>query len=168
MELLETIFERDRAWRLGGGIPIPATELCDDPGGPAKACFWVGIFLERCPAFELGVEAVEQGDFICRERYGGWLGGGSVTRLKQLQGDDGGLGRDGGELDQPIGGLDLTVFESQALLLQQPPELLDGPAHFVPIDDLPTGIGTGDLMRGEKAPVHRRSASGRITFDHLD
>src|SRR2546421_9546601 len=117
MELLETIFERDRAWRLGGGIPIPATELCDDPGGPAKACFWVGIFLERCPAFELGVEAVEQGDFICRERYGGWLGGGSVTRLKHLQGDDGGLGRDGGELDQPIGGLDLTVFESQALLL---------------------------------------------------
>src|ERR1700704_611087 len=168
MELLKTVLEGDRTWRLGGGIPVPAAELCDDPSGPAKAFFWIWIFLERCLAFELGVEAVEHGDLICRERNGGWLGEGSVARLEQLQDDDGSLGRDGGELEQAIGGFDLAVFESQALLLQQSPELLDDPTHFVPVDDLPGGISIGELMRGEKPPVHRLSAAGRITFDHLD
>src|SRR5882672_10625773 len=62
MELLKTIFEGDRAWRLGGGIPVPSAELCDDPGGPAQAFFWIRIFLERRLAFELGVEAREHGD----------------------------------------------------------------------------------------------------------
>src|SRR5258705_5195263 len=113
------------AGRLGGWISIPAAELCDDPSGPAKACFRIGIFLERSLAFELGVEAREHGEFIRRECDGGRLAEGSVARLEQLQDDDGSLGGDGSELDQAIGGLDLAVFQSKALLPQQPPELLD-------------------------------------------
>src|SRR6195256_6732600 len=130
MELLKTVLEGDRTWRLGGGIPVPAAELCDDPSGPAKAFFWIWIFLEQCFAFELGVEAREHGEFIRCECDGGWLGEGFVARLEQLQDDDGSLGRDGGELDQPIGGFDLAVFESQGLLLSQVPEVFAGPTAF--------------------------------------
>src|SRR5215475_10482094 len=168
MEALKTVLEGDWAGWLGGWITIPAAELCDDPGGPAKACFGVGIFLERGLAFESGIEAIEHGYFISCERDGGGLGGRCIAGLEQLQDDDGSLRRNGGELDQTIGILHLAVFKSQALLLQQSPELLDGPTHFVPVDDLPGGIGIGDLMRGEKPPMHRRSAAGRITFDHLN
>src|SRR5262245_49066294 len=168
MEALKTILEGDRAGRPRGWISVPAAELRDDPGGPAKACFGVGVFLERCLAFEPVIETIEHSYFIRCERDGGGLGGRYIAGLEQLQGDDGSLGGDGGELDQTIGGLHLTVFESQALLLQQPPELLDGPTHFVPVDDLPGSIGIGDLMRGEKTPVYRSLAARRIAFDHLD
>src|SRR6266705_4581990 len=124
MEALKTILEGDRAGPLGGWITVPAAELRDDPGGPAKACFGVGVVLERYLAFEPGIETIEHSYFIRCERDGGGLGGRCIAGLEQLQGDDGSLGRDGGELDQTIGGLHLTVFKSQALLLQQPPELL--------------------------------------------
>src|SRR5262249_3859500 len=103
MELLKTIFEGDGPRPLGGWVPVPSAELCDDPGSPAKAFAWIWIFLERRLAFELGVEACEHGDFFWRECDGGGLRGWSVARLEQLQDDDSSLGGDGGELDQAIG-----------------------------------------------------------------
>src|SRR6516225_12453823 len=47
-------------------------------------------------------------------------------------------------------------------------QLLDGPAHLVPIDDLPGGRGVVDLVGGEQPPVHRLGAGGGIALDHFD
>ena len=48
-----------------------------------------------------------------------------------------------------LGGGELTVFDPQALQLHDPPELLDVPALFVPIDDLPGRRHVRDVVGGE-------------------
>ncbi len=73
------------------------------------------------------------------------FGIGCGTGLDKLHGGDRGLGGDGGELDEAFGGFELTIFE-RSLKFQQSPELLDGPAHPVPIDDLPSGLDIGDVV----------------------
>src|SRR3984893_6383470 len=67
MELFETVFEGDRAGRLGGWISVPATPLGNDPSGPAQACVAMRIFLQRRCTLELGVEPSEHGNFIFTE-----------------------------------------------------------------------------------------------------
>src|SRR6185295_14117088 len=128
--------EGDGSGRFGGGISIPAAKACDEPSRPGERGFVMRVLLERGPALVFDGEALKQGESVGAE--GGLCGllASTVACLQQLEGEHGGLGRDGGELEEPLGDLDLTVFELEALTLQEPPELLDDPAHLVPIDDL--------------------------------
>ncbi|MGY4484524.1 hypothetical protein ACVWWR_003715 [Bradyrhizobium sp. LM3.2] len=51
-----------------------------------------------------------------------------VTRLQELDGDHSRLGSDGDQLQKPVGGPNLAVFELEALCLEDTEELLDDPA----------------------------------------
>src|ERR1700685_2470606 len=104
-----------------------------------RVFFAMRVALQLGRSLDLGVEFAEDGDFGLDEGERGGLAGRGIARLEELKGDGGGLGGDGGELDEAVGGFELTVFEAQTLKFEQPPELLDVPAHFVPVDDLPGG-----------------------------
>src|SRR3984885_4493487 len=168
MKFFETMFEGNRSRRLGRRVAIPSTELGDDPTGPFEGAVAMGVFLQLCGAFDLGSELVENGNFVFAEGDSGRFGIGCGTGLDKLHGGDRGLGGDGGELDEAFGGFELTVFEAQPLKFQQSPELLDGPAHPVPIDDLPGGLDVGDVVSGEQPPVNSFGAGGAIALDHFD
>src|SRR5215813_7596322 len=114
MEFFETMFEGDRARRLGRRVAVPAAELGDDPAGPCEAFLSIWVFLQRCGALELGVEFVEHGNLVCAEGERGRFAVGRGAGLHELHGGDRGLGGDGGELDEPLCGFDLTVFDTQA------------------------------------------------------
>ena len=95
---------------------------------------WISLFggawrvligLDGMQSVDLGVG---EGDRSGLERL-------SVARLNQLHDQGRGVGCDGGELEQAIGGFELTVLEAQAVLLQGPEQLFDGPALLVPVDD---------------------------------
>src|SRR5690242_6891745 len=88
------------------------------------------------PGLDLLIEGSKRGDLACVEgNMGGLLA--AVARLQQLDGDDGSFGGDGDQLEEPVGGADLAVFEPEALRLEDAEELLDDPTLFVPFDDLP-------------------------------
>ena len=78
-----------------------------------------------------------------------------VTRLDELQRQHGGLGRDGNEFKQSIGGVQLTVFDLKALQLHDTEQLLDHPALRIPVDDLPGALGIAQRVRRQQAPVQR-------------
>src|SRR5262249_24313265 len=96
------------------------------------------------------------------------LGAATVTRLEKLNGDGSRLGCKGRKLEQPVGGGGVAGFRPETLRLHHREELLDRPAHLVPLDDLPSRRCTGNRMGSEQAPVHRLDARRRIKFDHLD
>src|SRR5205807_8165640 len=74
----------------------------------------------------------------------------------------------GDKLKQSLGGLDLTVLESQSMFLEQPKQLFDDPSRPVPVDDLPSGINIGDRMSGEQPPANGLAALGRVGFGQFD
>jgi hypothetical protein len=63
---------------------------------------------------------------------------------------------------------ELAVLDPEALQLEQAPELLDGPALLVSINDLPSVLGGCDAMGGEQAPIDLFSAARRVMLDYLD
>src|ERR1700745_2042621 len=78
---------------------------------PAQAARLMGVALELCPALVLGTERGEGLDFSIIEGIGGGFGALAIARLEELQDDGGGLGGDGGELEQSVGRLDPAVFQ---------------------------------------------------------
>src|ERR1700730_19049565 len=78
MEFFETVFEGDGSRRLRGGIAVPTAEFCNDPRGPRKASIGMRILLQRCLAFEGGVETLEHGHFVRAEGDGGRLALGTI------------------------------------------------------------------------------------------
>ena len=144
-------------------VAIPAAETTDDPGSPSQAVRRMRVPEPFAPGFEPLIEGSKCGDLACVEgNMGGLLA--TVARLQQLDGDDGGFGGDGDQLEEPLGGADLAVFEPEAVCLEDAEELLDDPALFIPFDDLPGVLRIGDPMSGEKPPMQRLDASRRIDF----
>ena len=166
-EVFEAVLDGDRAW-LGARVSVPATKPGDDPGGPGKAARRVGIALQYCPALILAAEGVEETDFVVIEGDAGRRGAVAVPRLDQLQGDDGGLGRDRGEFEQPVRAFDPAILDLQPLGLEDPEELLDRPASLVPINDFPGGSGAVDLVGGQQMPMQGFDAGRRIELGDLD
>src|SRR5436189_5791970 len=102
MELFDAMLEGDRSGRLGGGISIPAAEPCDEPGRPGERGVGMWVLLERGPSLVFDGEAIEQGEFVLAKGGLCRLVASTVARLQELEGKHGGLGRDGGELEEPF------------------------------------------------------------------
>src|SRR2546421_4011043 len=69
-----------------------------------------------------------------------------TTLFRSLDDDGCGFGGDGDKLHEPLGGLQLTVFDAQALGFHRTEELLDDPALLVPGDDLRSEEHTSELQ----------------------
>jgi len=87
--------------------------------------------------FDILIEGGERCDLVPIEGKVDRLLAAAIPRLQELDGNDGGFGSDGDELEKPVGGGDLAVFEPEALGLEDAEELFDQPAPLVPIDDAP-------------------------------
>src|SRR5207237_230942 len=85
----------------------------------------------------------------------------AVASLLELEGDSRCLGGDCTQFDQALGGGKLTIFESETLQLQQAPQLLDGPALLVPMNDAPSRHNVGNIVGGEQPPVQGLDAVRR-------
>src|ERR1019366_10640733 len=92
----------------------------------------------------------------------------AIAGLQELEGEDHRLGGDRDQLEEPVGGSDLAVFELEALGLEDAEELLDQPAPLVPFDDAPGLFCSCHQMSGEKPPVQWLGAVIRIRFTHID
>lgn len=108
------------------------------------------VFLQLCLALEGFVEGFDHLDLVGREGEARWQRLWPITGLDELDDDDRRPGRNGHELFEPIGGLQLTVLDLQPLALHRTEQLLDGPPQLVPSDDLPGVGGADDLVRGEQ------------------
>ena len=126
------------------------------------------VALQRCPAPVFRSERGEELDLLLAEGAAGRVGAAAVTGLDELQGYDGGLGGDCGELEQSIGGFQAAVFELKAFGLDEPEELLDCPAFLVPSNDPLGRGGVGDLVGRQKAPMQRLGVGWRKILDDLD
>jgi hypothetical protein len=63
---------------------------------------------------------------------------------------------------------DLTVLDTQALVLQRAEELFDDPALLVPGND-PPGIGCiGHRMSGQEQPMNGLGPFRRVQFDDFN
>src|SRR5215475_5241839 len=136
MEVFETVFEGDWARRLGRRVAVPATQAADDPGGPGEAVRLIRVLQSFCPGLELSIEDGQGGNLVGGEDQMDRLLA-AVPCLQELDGDDGGLGGDGNQFEEPVGGTDFTVFELEALRLKDAEELLNDPALLVPFDNAP-------------------------------
>ena len=119
-------------------------------------------------SLEVVVEGGERRDLVRIEGEVDRLLAAAIPRLQELDGNDGGFGSDRDELEEPIGGGDLAVFEPEALGLENPEELLDQPALLVPINDTPSLFCIRHRMGGKKSPVQRLGADFRINLPHID
>src|SRR5215213_766135 len=168
VKVFETVFHGDWTRWLGGGIAVPAAEAADDPGGPSETIRWMRILEPFASGFDILIEGSERRDLVRFEREVDRLLAAAISRLQELDGNDGGFGSDGGQLEEPIGGSDLTVLEPEALGLEDAEELLDQPALLVPIYDTPSLFGIRYRVGGEKPPVQRLGAGLRIDLTHID
>jgi len=92
----------------------------------------------------------------------------TIARLQELDGNDRRLGGDRDQLEEPVGGGDLAVFEPEALRLEDAEELLDQPAPLVPFDDAPGLFCIRHWMSGEKPPAQWLGAGLRGGLTHID
>jgi len=168
VEVFETVFDGDWTRRLGRWIAVPAAEAADDPGGPSETVGRMWILEPFAFGFDILVEGGEGCDFVRIEGEVDRLLAAAIPRLQELDGNDGGFGSDGDELEEPVGGGDLAVFEPEALGLEDAEELLDQPALLVPIDDTPGLFCIRHGVGGEKPPVQRLGACLRIDLTHVD
>src|SRR5260370_40951914 len=104
---------------------------------------------------EIMVEGGERGDLVSIEGKPDGLMARAIARLQELERNDRRLGGDRDQLEEPVGGGDLAVFELEALRLEDAEELLDQPAPLVPFDDAPGLFCIRHWVSGEKPPVQR-------------
>src|SRR6266850_328067 len=168
VEVFDSVFHGDGAWRFGRGIAVPAAETADDPGGPAKTIGWMRVPEPFTLGLEISIESGERCYFVSIEDKSHGLIATAIARLQELEGDDRRLGGDRDQLEEPVRGGDLAVFELEALCLEDAEELLDQPAPLVPFDDAPGFFCIRHGVSGEKPPVQRLGAGRRIGFRYLD
>jgi hypothetical protein len=127
----------------------------------------VRVFLLGGLAFAGGVQGVEHFYLGGREDVGGELRA-AVARLDELQDDAGGLRGDRGHFHQPLSGFELAVLDPQCIRFHQPEQLLDGPAHPIPVHDAPGHGLVVDRVRRQQPPVDRLDVGRGIAFDDFD
>jgi hypothetical protein len=137
MEVFDAVFHGDGPRRFGRGIAVPAAETADDPGGSGKTVWRMRVPEPFTLGLEISVESSERCDSVGIEGKPGGLVTTAVAGLKELDCDDRRLGSNRNQLEEPVGGSDLAVFEPEALGLENAEELLDQPAPLVPFDDTP-------------------------------
>src|SRR3979409_2288746 len=113
-------------------------------------------------SLEILVEGDERCDLVGIEGKPDGLMATAIARLQELDGDDRRLGGDRDQLEEPVGGGDLAVFELEALRLEDAEELLDQPASLVPFDDAPGVFRIRHAVCGEKAPMQWFDTGRRI------
>src|SRR5439155_11019691 len=168
VKVFETVIDGDGAWRFRRGIAVPAAEAADDPGGPGEAVGRMRVPEPFTLGLEILIEGGERCDLVGIEGKPDGLMTTAVARLQKLDGDDGRLGSNRDQLEEPVGGSDLAVFEPEALRLEEAVELLDQPALLVPFDEAPGIFCTCQPVGGEKPPVQRLCAGPRIDLTHID
>ena len=130
----------------------------------------MGVFLAFGFAFEGrsddfgGGDLLLVGDVGCGARA-------AIAGVDQLNGAHCGDQRDGGDLEQTLGLLDLGFLQAQPIALHGAEDLFDAPAQPVqPHDFLRGGKCVGlpdDLQRGQQPPDDRLVAGGRRNFAHF-
>jgi len=125
------------------------------------------VLLEGGFPFEGRDERPERVDLLGAEGDSGVLFGSAVPGLHQLHDDGGGLGGDGDQLEQALGGIQLAILELKTLLLEGAEELLDGPTLAVPTHDPPSHGLVRHLVGGEQPPQDRLGARRRIDLRDL-
>src|SRR5215204_2620068 len=123
VEVFETVFHGDWTWRLRGGIAVPAAEAADDPGRPSEIVRWMWVLKPLASRFDILIEGGERRDLVRIESEVDRLLAAAIPRLQELDSDNRGFGGDGDELEEPLGSGDLTVFEPEALGLENAEEL---------------------------------------------
>src|SRR5271166_6363307 len=116
VEVVEAMLECDWAWRSRRRVAVPAAEASDDPGCPGEASPTVWVDLQGGFAFVLGVESGKCDNFVVGKDEAGRFGVLTVPGLGELKGDGGRLDGYCGKLQQPLGGVELTILDPQPLL----------------------------------------------------
>src|SRR5258708_34577437 len=137
-------------------MTIPAAEAADNPGSPGEAVGRMRVFEPFTLDLEILVEGGEGCYVVGIEGKPDGLMVTAIARLQELDSDECGLGGDRDQLEEPLGGRDLAVFEIEALRLEDAEELLDQPATLVPFHDAP-----GLFVRIRPAPQTDEIERGR-------
>src|SRR4029453_6553362 len=107
---------------VGGGLAAQPAEAADDPGGPSETVGRMWVLEPFAFGFNILVEGGERCDFVRIEGEVDRLLAAAIPPLQELDWNDGGFGSDGDELEEPVGGGDLAVFEPEALGLEDAEE----------------------------------------------
>src|SRR5260370_891664 len=149
-------------------MTIAAAEAADNPGSPGEAVGRMRVFEPFTLDLEILVEGGEGCDVVGIEGKPDGLMVTAIARLQELDSDACGLGGDRDQLEEPLGGRDLAVFEIEALRLEDAAELRDQPATLVPFHDAPGLFCIRHRMSSEKPPVQRLCTGLRISLTHID
>src|SRR6266446_6134039 len=119
---------------------IQASQAIEWPG--------CGFFLLGSLSFETDLQGLEHRQLIRRDHVGGRAIDGAVTSEHELHD----LGccdhRDGGEIEQRLGGFDLTALEVEPLTLTGAKQLLDMPSLTIPSDGISSSCFAPVRVRG--------------------
>ena len=96
-------------------MAVPAAEAADDPGGPGKTVGWMRVPEALALGLEILVEGDERCDFVDVKGKPDGLMTAAIAGLQELKGDDRRLGGDRDQLEEPVGGGDLAIFELGSL-----------------------------------------------------
>ena len=118
-------------------------------------------------AFERGSDGRHRFDQGLLEDVGGRPRA-AVAGIGELHDAGAGLERQGGELEQPLGGFQLAVLELEAVRFHGAEQLLDAPAQTVEAHHLLRIGGVVDGQRRQQTPQQRLAALGRVDLDRLD
>ena len=125
------------------------------------------VFLLGRLAFEADPQGLEHRQLVRRDH----IGRGAIDRAITGEDELHYLGscdhRDGGELEQRLGRLDLAALEVETLGLAGAKQLLNLPALAIPGDNLQRLRNSGNGVSSQKAPVDRLFDGG-IELPHLD
>src|SRR5256885_13987551 len=151
LEADPAVMHGDGTGRSFGGIALPAAEASDDPGEPGEGSGWMPVGLCDGRAFELAMQAVDEGQEVGID---GVEGGprAAVARGDQLHDPGRGDGCQSDELGERRGAVDLTGLDVETLELERAEQLLDVPAQAVELDDPACGLGGRGGMTYQHAP----------------
>src|SRR5438552_4555632 len=118
LEADPAVMHGDGTGRSFGGIALPAAEASDDPGEPGEGSGWMPVGLCDGRAFELAMQAVDEGQEVGID---GVEGGprAAVARGDQLHDPGRGDGCQSDELGERRGAVDLTGLDVETLELER-------------------------------------------------
>ena len=162
------VFEAAFSWRWGLAIStgvacIPAAKTSDVHAAQARLSGWMRVSEPLALSFEISVEGGERCDPVGIEGKLNRLMGAAISRLQQLdECSSRGLGGDRYQLEKPVGGGDLAVFKPEALGLEDLGRTARSASGACTIRRRAKPVLHSLPGRGEKPPVQRLGAGGRI------